>query len=224
MPLYEFIPLPVHFIFLANVSLTPDMATNNMIAIGHSHSYQIVSSSDLQNCLMMGETYFSKGGMSSWQTYPRLVSDLCTLPVRAASREDANSPLESRKKIFSVWTAISLQTRLRMSIFTQTGQTGFGHWENFYSNRKAILSRAPFRDSGPRSPARLMLMNSYENWPSSTTWQPQDTGHSPPLELWLLVPWSSFSLEFAVGRNAASFILQSVKLVDYSCTYITKPN
>ncbi len=61
MPLYEFIPQPVHFIFFGNVSITPEAGNNNMITVSHSQSYQIISSSDLQTCNKMGETYFCKG-------------------------------------------------------------------------------------------------------------------------------------------------------------------
>ena len=61
MPLYEFIPLPIHFNFTGNVSVTPEVGINNMIAVGHSQSYQELSSTDLQGCNKMGETYFCKG-------------------------------------------------------------------------------------------------------------------------------------------------------------------
>jgi hypothetical protein len=61
MQLYEFIPLPVHFNFSGNVSVTPEVGNNNMIAVGHSQSYQIISSSNLQTCNKMGETYLCKG-------------------------------------------------------------------------------------------------------------------------------------------------------------------
>ena len=61
MPLYEFIPLPVHFNFSGNISVTPEVGINNMIAVGHSQSYQELSSTDLQGCNKMGETYFCKG-------------------------------------------------------------------------------------------------------------------------------------------------------------------
>jgi len=61
MPLFEFIPLPVHFNFSNNILDTPEVGNNNMIAVGHSQSYQIISSSDLQTCNKMGETYFCKG-------------------------------------------------------------------------------------------------------------------------------------------------------------------
>ncbi len=38
MPLYEFIPMPVHFNFSGNVSITLDIGINNMFAIGHLES------------------------------------------------------------------------------------------------------------------------------------------------------------------------------------------
>jgi len=61
MPLFKFIPLLVHFDFSGNISVTPEVSTNNMITVGHSQSYQLISSSDLQTCNKMGETYFCKG-------------------------------------------------------------------------------------------------------------------------------------------------------------------
>ncbi len=61
MLLFEFIPLPIHFNFSGNVSVTPEVGSTNMIAVGHSQSYQLISSSNLQNCNKMGDTYFCKG-------------------------------------------------------------------------------------------------------------------------------------------------------------------
>jgi len=61
MPLYEFIPLPIHFNFSRNISIAPEVGATNMIAVGHSQSYQLLSSTDLQSCNKMGETYFCKG-------------------------------------------------------------------------------------------------------------------------------------------------------------------
>jgi len=65
MPLFEIVPLPVHFNFSGNISVTPEVSADNMIAVGHSQSYQIISSSDLQTCNKMGRPIFAKGGMSS---------------------------------------------------------------------------------------------------------------------------------------------------------------
>jgi hypothetical protein len=61
MPLFEFIPLPVYFNFSSNVTVTPEVGSNNMIAVGHSESYQLLSSSDLQACNKLEDTYFCKG-------------------------------------------------------------------------------------------------------------------------------------------------------------------
>jgi hypothetical protein len=61
MPLYKFFPLPVHFNFSGNVSVTPEVGATNMIAVGHSQSYQLLSSTDLKSCNKMGQTYFCKG-------------------------------------------------------------------------------------------------------------------------------------------------------------------
>jgi hypothetical protein len=61
MPLFELIPLSVYFKFTSNITITPEVESNNMIAVGHSESYQLLSSSDLQNCNKLGDTYFCKG-------------------------------------------------------------------------------------------------------------------------------------------------------------------
>ncbi len=49
--LYEFLPLPIHFNFTANISITPDVRPTNLLTIGHSQSFQTISSSDLHTCL-----------------------------------------------------------------------------------------------------------------------------------------------------------------------------
>jgi hypothetical protein len=41
--------------------MTPEVGINNMIAVGHSKSYQTISTMDLQDCSKMGETSFCKG-------------------------------------------------------------------------------------------------------------------------------------------------------------------
>jgi hypothetical protein len=61
MPLFKFIPLLVYFNFTSNVTVTPEIGSNNLIVVGHSESYQLLSSSDLQNCNKLGDTYFCKG-------------------------------------------------------------------------------------------------------------------------------------------------------------------
>ncbi len=61
LELHKFLPLPIHFNFSANVSITPDVGQNNLLAIGHSKSFQTISSTDLHSCLHLGDTFFCKG-------------------------------------------------------------------------------------------------------------------------------------------------------------------
>jgi len=61
LELYEFLPLLIHFNFSANVLITPDVGQNNLLAIGHSKSFQTISSTDLHSCLHLGDTFFCKG-------------------------------------------------------------------------------------------------------------------------------------------------------------------
>jgi hypothetical protein len=54
LELYEFLPLPIHFNFSANISITPDVGQNNLYAIGKS--FQTISSTDLHS----SSTFFCK--------------------------------------------------------------------------------------------------------------------------------------------------------------------
>jgi len=47
--------------FSANVSITPGIRQNNLMAIGHSKLFQTISSTDLHSCLHLGDTFFCKG-------------------------------------------------------------------------------------------------------------------------------------------------------------------
>jgi len=55
LELYEFLLLPIHFNFSANSSLIPDVGLNNLLAIGHSKSFQTISS------LHLRDTFYCKG-------------------------------------------------------------------------------------------------------------------------------------------------------------------
>jgi hypothetical protein len=50
LPLYEFISLPIYFNFSSNVSVVPDVGKQDLIAIGNTEAFQMLSSSDLANC------------------------------------------------------------------------------------------------------------------------------------------------------------------------------
>jgi len=61
LDLYKFLPLPIHFNFASNISIMPDVGQTNLLAIGHSQSFQAISSTDLHACLHLGDTFFCKG-------------------------------------------------------------------------------------------------------------------------------------------------------------------
>jgi hypothetical protein len=61
LPLYEFISLPIHFNFSANISVVPDVGRANLIAIGDTETFQTLSSSDLAGCRRLGQTFFCEG-------------------------------------------------------------------------------------------------------------------------------------------------------------------
>jgi hypothetical protein len=61
LELYKFLQLTIHFNFSANVSVTPAVGQDNHLAIGHSKSFQTISSTDLHSCLYLGDTFFCKG-------------------------------------------------------------------------------------------------------------------------------------------------------------------
>jgi hypothetical protein len=61
LPLYEFISLPIYFNFSSNVSVTPDVGKQDLIAIDNTEAFQTLSSSDLANCKHLGKTFFCEG-------------------------------------------------------------------------------------------------------------------------------------------------------------------
>jgi hypothetical protein len=60
LSLYKFLPLPIHFDFAANISIMPDVGETNLLAIGHSQSFQAISSTTYA-CLHLGDTFICKG-------------------------------------------------------------------------------------------------------------------------------------------------------------------
>jgi len=61
LTLYEFVSLPIHFNFSANISVVPEVGTADLIAIGDTNSFQTLSSSDLAACKRLGPTFFCEG-------------------------------------------------------------------------------------------------------------------------------------------------------------------
>ncbi len=61
LSLYEFVSLPIHFNFSANISVVPEVGRADLIAIGDTNSFQTLSSSDLAACKRLGHTFFCEG-------------------------------------------------------------------------------------------------------------------------------------------------------------------
>jgi hypothetical protein len=58
LPLCEFISLPIYFNFSSNVSVIPNVGKSDLIAIGDTEAFQILSTLDLANCKHLGQTFF----------------------------------------------------------------------------------------------------------------------------------------------------------------------
>jgi hypothetical protein len=61
LPLYEFVALPIHFNFSANISVVPDVGQADLIAMGDTETFQTLSSSDLARCKRLRQTFFCEG-------------------------------------------------------------------------------------------------------------------------------------------------------------------
>jgi hypothetical protein len=64
LTLYEFVSLPIHFDFSANISVVPEVGQADLIAIGDTNSFETLSYSDLANCKHLGVTFFCEGAPS----------------------------------------------------------------------------------------------------------------------------------------------------------------
>jgi len=115
LPLYEFVSLPIHFNFSANISVVPDVGRADLIAIGDTETFQTLSSSDLAGCRRLGQTFFCSGS-SVLQT--NLVHDcLGSLFLGTATLIKTNCKFrisDTREKIFSLgnntWLVYSVGT------------------------------------------------------------------------------------------------------------------
>jgi len=101
--LYEFVSLPIHFNFSANISVVPDVGWADLIAVGYTETFQTLSSSDLAGCRRLGQTFFCEG-RSVLKT--NLVHDcLGSLFLGTATLIKANCKFrisDTREKIFSL--------------------------------------------------------------------------------------------------------------------------
>ncbi len=229
MPLFEFIPFPVYFNFSSNVTVTPEVGPNNMIAVGHSESYQLLSSSDFQNCNKLGDTYFCKGIKCKFtvdgaqEKIFRLVSTpmWCTHLGKSAPTKSAWRQSPSRQYIShqgkqsrstqaatsGPWTISSSRPMTaRKSKSWTNGSIEPGLCHNYSNNPRAKWSSPPSTAYGPRSPAGSTLMSwsrSWRRWQRKPRHWPRRassaTGSSPHLEPWSEVRSIAWPSFSAVG-------------------------
>ncbi len=105
MPLYKFLSLPEHFNFSGNMSVTPDISINNMIAVGHSKSYQTLCHWTSKTASRWGKPIFARERLSSSLIWQIPASDPYAWPVPTTSNDDASSPLGMPRKRSLAWTA-----------------------------------------------------------------------------------------------------------------------
>ncbi len=115
LPLYEFVSLPIHFNFSANISVVPDVGRADLIAIRDTETFQTLSSSDLAGCRRLGQKFFCEG---STVLKTNLVKDcLGSLFLASSTLIKANCKFQisdTRDKIFSLgnntWLVYSVGT------------------------------------------------------------------------------------------------------------------
>jgi len=115
LTLYEFVSLPIHFNFSANISVVPEVGTADLIAIGDTNSFQTLSSSDLAACKRLGPTFFCEGRMV---LKTNIVHDcMGSLFLATSTLIKANCKFrisDTREKIFSLgnntWLVYSIGT------------------------------------------------------------------------------------------------------------------
>jgi len=113
--LYEFLPLPIHFNFATNISITPDIGPTNLITIGHPQSFQTVSSTDLHAFLHLGDTLFCKGRKVMETSLKRLCLSAFYMANSQSIQTHCRFKIgEARKKIFKLsentWAVFSVGT------------------------------------------------------------------------------------------------------------------
>jgi hypothetical protein len=115
LTLYEFVFLPIHFNFSANISVVPEVGCADLIAIGDTNTFQMLSSSDLAGCKRLRATFFCEG-RTVLKT--NIVNDcMGSLFLASATLIKANCKFQisdTREKIFSLgnntWLVYSIGT------------------------------------------------------------------------------------------------------------------
>jgi hypothetical protein len=115
LTLNEFVSLPIHFDFRANISVVPEVGWADLIAIGDTNSFQTLSSSDLANCKRLGMTFFYEGcRVLKTNIFHDCMGSLFLASARLIKTNCKFRISETREKIFSLgnntWLVYSVGT------------------------------------------------------------------------------------------------------------------
>jgi hypothetical protein len=115
LKLYKFLPLPIHFDFTANISITPDVGQTNLLPFSHSQSFQAISSTDLHACLHLGDTFFCKGRKVMETNLERSCLGALYMANSNSIQNHCRFKIaEAREKIFelseNIWAVYSIST------------------------------------------------------------------------------------------------------------------
>jgi hypothetical protein len=115
LTLYEFVSLPIHFNFSANISVVPEVGTADLIAIGDTNSFQMLSSSDLAACKRLGPTFFCEGRTVLKTNIVHNCMGLLFLATSTLIKANCKFRIsDTREKIFSLgnntWLVYSIGT------------------------------------------------------------------------------------------------------------------
>jgi len=115
LTLNEFVSLPIHFDFRANISVVPEVGWADLIAIGDTNSFQALSSSDLANCKRLGMTFFYEGcRVLKTNIFHDCMGSLFLASARLIKTNCKFRISETREKIFSLgnntWLVYSVGT------------------------------------------------------------------------------------------------------------------
>jgi len=104
LTLYEFVSLPIHFDFSANISVMLEVGQADLIAIGDTNSFETLSSSDLANCKHLGVSFFCEGCtiLKTNDQRPTIVHDLFLASAMLIKVNCKFQISETREKIFSL--------------------------------------------------------------------------------------------------------------------------
>ncbi len=217
LDLYEFLRLPIHFNFASNISITPDVRQTKLLAIGHSQSFQAISSADLHACLHLGDTFFCKGRKVMETSLKRSCLGALYMANSASIQNHCRFRIaEAREKIFKLsknnWAVYSVGTISTNEVFPATNavtamqiqsnqDATFGPWIMLSTptNRKQLRSRSKRWTGRARSPTCSTMVTRKPSTKQSRDSGPGTAGNSTLQSCW--INWTSSRHRIPTGLS-----------------------